>query len=228
MAPIPEKRTNTPAIQTGAILFDMDGVLVDSRAAIDRVRRRWAARHGLDEDAVLCQPHGQKTRDLVAAMAPHLDVAEEVAWLDADEERDLEGIEPIRGAACLLGELTAGEWAVVTSSGHELAIRRLTAARLPLPVTMISGDMVTRGKPAPEGYLRAAQRLGRQPDACVVVEDAPAGIEAGRAAGMRVIGVATTYPRQQLIGCVGVVTDLCGIDVRKDASRITLVLQPHD
>jgi mannitol-1-/sugar-/sorbitol-6-phosphatase len=228
MAPIPEKRTNSPDMQTGAILFDMDGVLVDSRAAIERVRRRWAVRRGLDEDAVVRLPHGQKTRDIVAAMAPHLDVAEEVAWLDADEEGDLEGIGPIRGAAHLLGELAAGEWAVVTSSGRELATRRLTAARLPLPVTMISGDMVTQGKPAPEGYLLAAQRLGRQPDACVVVEDAPAGIEAGRAAGMRVIGVATTYPGQQLAGCVGVVTDLSAIDVRRDGPRITLVLQPHD
>jgi sugar-phosphatase len=227
MALMPEKRTNNLVIQTGAILFDMDGVLVDSRAAIERVRRRWAARRGLDEDTVVRLPHGQKTRDIVAMVAPHLDVAEEVAWLDADEERDLEGIDSIRGAAHLLGDLAPGEWAVVTSSGHDLATRRLTAARLPLPLTLIAGEMVTQGKPAPEGYLLAAKRLGKRPDDCIVVEDAPAGIEAGRAAGMRVIGVATTYPRSRLAGCAAIVTDLSEIDVRRDGPDIILVLPPH-
>lgn len=228
MARTPEECTNSLSIRAAAVLFDMDGVLVDSRAAIERVRRRWAARHGLDEDAVVRLPHGQKTRDIVAAVAPQLDVAEEVAWLDADEERDLRGITAVRGAADLLDGLESGEWAVVTSSGHELATHRLAAARLPLPRTLISGETVTQGKPAPEGYLLAAARLGKRPDECIVVEDAPAGIEAGLAAGMRVIGVATTYPRSRLAGCTAIVTDLSEILVRRDGRDITLVLPPND
>jgi len=206
----------------------MDGVLVDSRAAIDRVRRRWAKRCGLDDEAVVRLPHGQKTRDIVATLAPHLDLEEEVAWLDADEEGDLEGIDPIGGAARLLEELAPDEWAVVTSSGGALARRRLAAARLPLPVTLISGDMVARGKPAPEGYLRAAQRLGRRSDECVVLEDAPAGIDAGLAAGMRVIGVATTYPGSHLTGCTAIVPELSAISVRRDDAGFVLVLHARD
>lgn len=215
-------------LRTSAILFDMDGVLVDSRAAIDRVRRRWALRHGLDAEAVVRLPHGQKTRDIIAALAPHLDVMEEVRWLDADEAKDLEGMTAIHGAVRLLGALAPNEWAVVTSSGRELAPRRLAAAGLPLPRTLISGDMVAQGKPAPEGYLLGARLLGRKPDECIVLEDAPAGIEAGLAAGMRVIGVATTYPRSRLIGCTAIVTDLTEISVQRDGSGMSLMLHSRD
>jgi sugar-phosphatase len=202
----------------------MDGVLVDSRAAIDRVRRRWARRVGIDEETVVRLPHGQKTRDIVAALAPHLDLEAEVAWLDADEERDLEGITAIPGAARLLGALGPDEWAVVTSSGNALARERLGVAGLPLPRTLVSGDMVAQGKPAPEGYLLGAVRLGRRPADCVVLEDAPAGVEAGIAAGMRVIGVATTYPRERLTGCSSIVGDLSEISVRREAPGAPLVL----
>ena len=216
------------SLRASAILFDMDGVLVDSRAAIERVRRRWARRHGLDEETVVRLPHGQQTRDIIAALAPHLDIMEEVRWLDADEAKDLEGMTAIGGAVRLLGDLAPNEWAVVTSSGRDLASRRLAAAGLPLPLTLVSGDMVAQGKPAPEGYLLAAKRLGAPPDACVVVEDAPAGIEAALAAGMRVIGVATTYPRSRLIGCTAIVTDLSGIFVQRDGSVMSLVLHTRD
>ncbi|MFI5245560.1 MAG: HAD-IA family hydrolase [Gemmatimonadales bacterium] len=228
MAPTPEKRTSHASIHADAVLFDMDGVLVDSKDVIERVLQRWALRHGLDPEAVRQLPHGQKTRDTITAFAPRLNVAEEVRWLDAEEERDLEGITAIRGAAGLLAELAPNEWAVVTSSGRELARRRLAAAGLPLPLTLVSGDMVTQGKPAPDGYLMAAERLERQPDACIVIEDAPAGIDAGLAAGMRVIGVATTYPRARLSGCTAIVTDLSEIVLRRDASGITLLLPPRD
>ena len=97
-----------------------------------------------------------------------------------------------------------------------------------MPLTLISGDMVAQGKPAAEGYLLAAKRLGWPPDACVVVEDAPAGIEAGLAAGMRVIGVATTYPRSRLIGCTAIVTDLSEISVQRDGSGMSLMLHSRD
>ena len=215
-------------LRAGAILFDMDGVLVDSKAVIERVLHRWAVRRGLDQEAILHLPHGQKTRDTIAAFAPHLNVAEEVAWLDAEEERDVDGITAFPGAAQLLGELAPEEWALVTSAGRDLAPLRLAAAGLPLPGTMVAGESVTHGKPSPEGYLLGAKLLGRRPDECIVLEDAPAGIEAGLAAGMRVIGVATTYPRSRLIGCMAIVTDLSEISVQRDGSVMPLVLHTRD
>lgn len=211
-------------LQAAALLFDMDGVLVDSRPAIDRVRRRWARKVGLNEETVVALPHGRKTSDIIRELAPHLDVRAEVAWLDADEERDLEGIAAIRGAAQLLANLAPRDWAVVTSSGSTLAPKRLAAAGLPLPRTLVSGDMLANGKPAPGGYLLGARLLGRPPSECVVVEDAPAGIAAGIAAGMRVIGVATTYARAELRGCAGIVTDLAGITVEREDSALRLRL----
>jgi len=157
-----------------------------------------------------------------------LNIAEEVAWLDAEEERDLEGITAIPGAAKLLGELAPEEWALVTSAGRDLAPLRLAAAGLPLPRTMVAGESVTHGKPSPEGYLLAAKLLGKRPDECVVLEDAPAGIEAGRAAGMRVIGVATTYSRTRLTGCTAIVTNLHEISVQRHASGMLLMLHTRD
>lgn len=212
-------------MEARAFLFDMDGVLVDSRAAIDRVRRRWARKVGLDEATVVALPHGMKTSAIIAGLAPHLDVRAEVRWLDADEERDLEGIAAIPGAAALLAQLEPREWAVVTSSGSTLAPRRLAAAGLPMPRWIVSGDQVAHGKPAPDAYLLGAARVGGEPSACVVVEDAPAGIQAGVAAGMRVIGVTTTYPAAALAGCAGIVSDLHGIAVRRGADGLAIVLQ---
>ena len=208
----------------------MDGVLVDSRGAIDRVRRRWARKVGLDEAMVVALPHGQKTRDIVAKLAPHLDLEAEVRWLDDDEDRDLEGITEIRGAGAVVSALAPDEWAVVTSSGGALARNRLTAAALPHPQTLVSGDMVPAGKPAPDGYRMGAARLGREPSECVVVEDAPAGIAAGIAAGMRVIGVATTYDRVRLgkLGCAAIVDDLAGIQVERKGGVLSLVLHSRD
>jgi len=218
----------TPPLRAAAVLFDMDGVLVDSRAAIDRVRTRWAEKHGLDPKVVIALPHGQKTRDIIATLTPHLDVRAEVAWLDADELRDLEGITAIPGAARLLGELRPDEWTVVTSSGRELASRRLAAAGLPVPDSFVSGEAVSQGKPAPEGYLLGASLLGRQPAECVVIEDAPAGVAAGIAAGMRVVGLTTTYPRAQLDGCTVIVKDLSKLAAERDGSRLHLVLRARD
>ncbi len=217
-------------LRASAILFDMDGVLVNSKPAIDRVRTKWAELRGIDVQTVLDLPHGQRTSDSFARIAPHLNVAEEVAWLDAEEERDLSGITAIPGAAALLGALAADEWALVTSSGRTLAPRRLAAAGLPAPRTMVSGESVKRGKPDPEGYLLGATLLGRNPDECVVFEDAPAGIAAGIAAHMRVVGVATTYDRAHLagLGCAAIVADLRDVAVERKDGRFRLVLHTRD
>jgi len=217
-------------LPVSAVLFDMDGVLVNSQAVIERVLDRWAALRGLDPARVAGLPHGQKTSDTIRNVAPHLNVREEVAWLDAEEERDLDGIVEITGAAKLVGALAPNEWALVTSAGRELAGMRLNAARIPMPATIVSGESVKRGKPDPEGYLLGAQLLGRWPQECVVLEDAPAGIAAGIAAGMRVIGVASTYDRARLapLGCTTIVNDLSEISVERNGPELVLVLPSHD
>jgi sugar-phosphatase len=217
-------------LPVSAVLFDMDGVLVNSKPVIERVLQRWAAHRGLDASLVAGLPHGQKTSDTIRNVAPQLNVREEVAWLDAEEERDLDGIVEIAGAARLTGALAPNEWALVTSAGRDLAAMRLNAARVPPPATIVSGESVKRGKPDPEGYLLGARLLGRSPQDCVVLEDAPAGIAAGIAAGMRVIGVASTYDRALLapLGCITIVSDLSEITVDRNGQQLTLVLPSRD
>ena len=217
-------------LPVSAVLFDMDGVLVNSKAVIERVLHRWAVHRGLAPSAVAGLPHGQKTSDTIRNVAPHLNVREEVAWLDAEEERDLDGIVEIVGAAKLVAALAPNEWALVTSAGRDLAGMRLNAAHVPLPATIVSGESVKRGKPDPEGYLLGARLLGRDPQDCVVLEDAPAGIAAGIAAGMRVIGVASTYDRARLapLGCTTIVSDLSEISVERNGHALALILPSHD
>jgi sugar-phosphatase len=192
---------------------------VDSRAIVERTWRRWAARHGIDPVSVLRVAHGRRTSETLQQVAPHLATAEEVAWLDAAEMADEDGLVAVAGAARLLGALEGVPWAVVTSAGPELARRRLRQAGLPLPKVLVSSNDVARGKPAPEGYLLAAELLAVSPSLAVVLEDTPAGIAAGRTAGMNVIGVATTYSAARLVGAAFVVPDLSSIRVEKDRER---------
>lgn len=182
-----------------AVLFDMDGTLVDSTAVVVRLWRQWAARHGVDPEAVLAVSHGRRGDDVVAEFAPvGTDVPAEVAWLAARELTDQDGIVRVPGAAELLEALTLERVAVVTSATRELAALRMSAAGLPVPPVLVGADEVTRGKPDPEGYREAARRLGVEVARCLVVEDAPAGLEAGRASGARVIAVATTLRPEAL------------------------------
>jgi sugar-phosphatase len=197
-----------------ALLLDLGGVLVDSRAVVERTWRRWAALHGLDADALLRVAHGRRTRDTLREVAPHVDLDREVAWLDAAEERDLEGLVPVRGARRLVAALVPAQWAVVTSGHARLARLRLGAAGLPTPGVLVTGETVARGKPAPDGYLRAAAALGLGAAACVAIEDTPAGIAAGRAAGTRVVAVTTTHEAPDLAGADAVVEDLEALVVR--------------
>jgi sugar-phosphatase len=181
-----------------AVLFDMDGTLVDSRACVERVWRSWCAAHELDSERLLAVSHGRQNRDTIRLVAPQLDTAEEVAALVRAEEGCRDGIVAVPGAGRLLRWLPATRWAVVTSAWRRLAEVRLDQAGLPLPEVLVTADETRRSKPDPEGYLTAAARLAVPPAACVVVEDAPAGIAAARAAGMRVIGVTTTFDRDRL------------------------------
>ena len=203
-------------IRCSAFLFDLDGVLVDSRAVVERVCRLWAQRHGLDPEQVLRIAHGRRSRDTVRAAAPHLDADREAAWIDAVELADVAGLSAVAGAGTLLAALPAASWAVVTSCGRPLAERRLTAVGLPIPTVVVTSEEVAHGKPAPDGYQLGAKRLGQDPATCVVFEDAPAGIAAGRAAGARVIGLTTMLAAAELTGADATTPDFTAIRVRQD------------
>jgi sugar-phosphatase len=208
--------------RAAALLFDLDGVLADSRAVVERTWRRWAARHGLDAGPLLAVAHGRRISDTLKAAVPHLDPAREVAWLDATELEDLEGVVAVPGAVALLESLGDQRWAVVTSCSRELAARRLSRAGLPLPPLLVTSEDVARGKPAPDGYLLAARRCGATPAACLVFEDAPPGIAAARAAGCRVVALWTTHAPGRLGGAVAVVPDLRSVALRPDGGGLVV------
>jgi sugar-phosphatase len=182
-----------------AILFDLDGVLLDSTSCIERHWQEWADKHGLDLKKVLQNAHGVRTIETIKIVAPHLDAKNEAAEFTANEILDTEGVVAIPGAKELMEHLPTGKWAIVTSGGFELVQARLKKADLPMPKYIISADDVTQGKPAPQPYLMGANKLEVPVDQCVVVEDAPIGVKAGKAAGMRVIGIASTHPHKELL-----------------------------
>ena len=181
-----------------AILFDCDGVLVDSGASVERAWRRWAAERGIDGDAIVAVAHGRRTEDTMRELGLSGDLDAEVDRLEGYEIADAASVYAFPEAAALLAELPPGSWAVVTSGTRALATSRLAAAGLPLPVVLVTADDVRAGKPDPEGYLEAARRLGCPPADCVVLEDAPAGVQAALAAGMRVVGLTTTHAAAEL------------------------------
>lgn len=185
-----------------AILFDMDGTLVDSTACVEAIWERWARKHGIDLHHLLQISHGRRTVDTLMDVAPHLDVESEARALEREECTTREGIVAVGGASQLLRRLKEHQWAVVTSASRPLATARLECAGLPVPPLLISAEDVFRGKPDPEGYLKAADRLGVPYDRCVVVEDTPAGILAGRNAGMTVLALSTTFAPEHLLGAL--------------------------
>jgi mannitol-1-/sugar-/sorbitol-6-phosphatase len=182
-----------------AILFDLDGTLVDSTQQVEDIWRRWAERNGIEPSRILSMSHGRRTEDTLREVAPHLDIEAEARFLNAEELRFHEGIKAIQGSGALLETLPSDRWAVVTSATHAAAIQRLRCAGLLEPTVLVAAEDVLEGKPDPAGYLRACELLGFSPDQCLVVEDAPAGILAARAAGMRVLGVTTTFPASELL-----------------------------
>lgn len=181
-----------------AVLFDLDGVLVDSRRCIEAIWRVWAAGKRLDPEPFIRIAHGRRTSETIRTVAPDLDVAAEVAALDRLEEIETAGIHPVAGAERLVRSIPATRWAIVTSGSRRVASLRLGVVGLPVPDVFITSDAVRQGKPAPDGYLAAAARLGLEPADCVAVEDSPPGIAAARAAGMRVIALLTTHQDRDL------------------------------
>lgn len=214
-----------PEFRAKAFLFDLDGVLVDSRAVVERTWQRWAAeRHPIDVAKVLHIAHGRRARDTLLILAPHLATDEEVAWLDATELVDVEGLRVIPGAQELVTSLPRNRWAIVTSCGRELARRRLSAAGVPAPDVMVVAEDSKRGKPAPDAYLLGAERLGVAPADCIVFEDAPAGVAAGKAAGATVIGLTTNYEPRHLTEANATIADLRSIQVGRDRDDLVITM----
>lgn len=201
-------------VECQAILFDMDGTLVDSTPVVERQWRRFAERHALDYAQIMKISHGRRNQETIREIAPHLATAEIFAEFDAMEIEDRGGVVAVGGSADLLGRLAGHERAVVTSASRALARSRLKAVQLPVPDVLIGADDVEHGKPDPEGYLAAARRLGVERGACVVFEDTVPGLEAARAAGMRGIGLTTTYSRREL-GEVDCVVNFEGMGVER-------------
>jgi sugar-phosphatase len=214
-----------PVWRLDAILFDMDGTLVDSTQSVERQWRRWAPRHGLDPEAFIAVAHGRRTLDTLQELAPHLASDEEAARFDAEEAADDDGVVEVPGAAALIARLPPDRWAIVTSAQRALAAARLGTARLPVPDVLVSGEDVREGKPDPEGYLLAARALGVDAGRCLVVEDTPAGIRAGLAAGMHVLGITQTYPASALDVAV-TAPDLRGVRVSIERGELIVTVDP--
>lgn len=202
-----------PKFECAAILFDMDGVLVDSTAAVAGTWGRWALAHSLDPQRVIEGAHGRRTIETVRAFAPHLDADAESSRIESAEAMELETVSVIPGALALLRSLPLAQWGVVTSATRPMARSRLRDAGFPTPRVLVTADDVVHGKPNPEPYWKGAAGLGLAPELCVVFEDSPAGISAGRAAGMRVIGLLTTYPAEQLQQAQALIQDFTKIRV---------------
>ncbi|MFF9150942.1 HAD-IA family hydrolase [Streptomyces sp. NPDC014846] len=207
--------TATPTVLTArALLLDMDGTLVDSDAVVERIWRRWAERHGLDGDAVMKVVHGRQGHASMAVLLPERPVAQNLAdnaRMLAEETADMDGVVEVPGAGVFLAALRGLPHALVTSADVALSTARMDAAGLPLPDVRITAESVGASKPDPEGFLKGAAELGVDPADCVVFEDSGAGVAAGRAAGMRVVGVG---PRAGVHGPDVVVPDLTRVSVQ--------------
>jgi len=207
-----------PTFSCSAVLFDLDGVLCDSTKAVDREWRDWAARKGVDGDAIMAIAHGVRTVEVIRQVAPHLDVEAEAALIENEEAHDQRGVEVMPGALALVNSIPDGKWGVVTSGSRLLATNRLRHCGLPVPDAMVTADDVAHGKPHPEPYLRGAEQLRVPPTECLVIEDAPAGIESACAGGMKVIGITSTYDAHVIKSADAVVASLAQIQIRTDGA----------
>lgn len=200
-------------IYCSALLFDLDGVLVDTREVVERQWRRWAEERSLDPERVVHFSHGRPTVETIQHLLPSVDAVAEARFIEERELADVGGVYAFEGAADLLASIPPHRWTVVTSAMRPMAEARLRQFGLPLPPEMITASEITHGKPDPEPYLKGAAALGYPAAECVVIEDSPAGIHSGHAAGARVIAVPTTYARSEIAGADWIVERLADLRV---------------
>jgi sugar-phosphatase len=211
-----------PVFSCSAILFDLDGVLVDSTRAVDREWRQWAQRKGVDGDAVMAIAHGVRTIEVIRRVAPYLDAEAEAAEIENEEAHDPDVV-AMPGAVELVRSIPDRRWGVVTSGSRLLASARMRYCGLPVPGVLVTADDVSHGKPHPEPYLKGAAWIGVAPAECLVIEDAPSGIESARAGGMKVIGLASTYAPSKLAKADAVVQKLARIQVSANGAAKLVV-----
>src|SRR5450755_1954135 len=213
-------------IRCSALLFDLDGVLIDSTPAVERVWSGWAVEHGFDPAKVVHLAHGRPSRTTIRELLPNADIDLEDREVERREIEDLDGVVLLPGAGQLLAALPPGRWTIATSCTRALAVVRLQAAGLPIPKGMVTSTDVKIGKPDPEPYLKAAAKLGFAASDCIVVEDAAAGVRAGKAAGARVIAFLTTMDRRDLeeAGADWIVQNCADIASSSDGSGLQLNL----
>jgi len=213
-------------IQCAALLFDLDGVLINSTPAVARVWRQWAIEHGFNPEEVIARAHGRPSLTTVREYLPNADHEAENREVERREIEDLEGVIPLPGALDLLAGLPADRWTIVTSCTRPLAEVRIRAAGLPLPKKMITSNDITHGKPHPEPYLKGAASLGFPATECVVLEDVPAGVGAGKAAGAKVIALQTTVSESALreAGADWILTNCAQIRLLERAGDLKLAL----
>ena len=218
--------TGPVCVSAKGILFDMDGVLVSSIESVVRSWRRWAELYNLPNAETFEIPHGVRAKDIIKTLLPDVDLQEAVRVIEDIEVEDVADLRVLPGVKTLLEGLPPERWAIVTSSTQRLLLARLGAARLPVPERIISGDRVKRGKPDPEPYRLGAGLLGFRPEECVVVEDAPSGVEAGKAAGCRVLSVLGTHSAAELHEADWVVGSLERLAVAADDAGLELRFLP--
>jgi len=211
-------------IRTRGLLFDMDGVLVSSIGSVNRCWRRWAAIYQVPGAENFEVPHGTRAIDTVKLLRPDIDPVEGLRVIEDMEIDDTEDLTVLPGVRELLASLPPDRWAIVTSATKRLLLGRLQAAGLPIPERIISGDMVERGKPDPEPYRRGAELLALRPEECTVVEDAPAGVGAGKAAGCRVLAVLGTHEASRLGQADWITPSLTELTVESRADELVLHL----
>jgi sugar-phosphatase len=198
-------------LTAAAMLFDLDGVLIDSTPAVARVWTQWAIRHGFEPEKTVREAHGRPSIESIRELLPDADHEAENREVERQEIEDTGGVVPLPGALDLLTSLPPNRWAIVTSCTRPLAEVRIRTAGLPVPPIIITSSDITNGKPHPEPYLKGAHTLGFPPAECVVIEDVTAGIRSGKAADARVIALRTTLPDADLIAAgADWLVDNCG------------------
>ena len=213
-------------VETKGILFDMDGVLISSIGSVVRSWRQWAKMYDVPDAENYEVPHGMRAIEIVKTLRPDIDPIEGLRAIEDMEVEDIADLKVLPGVKELLEGLPPERWAIVTSATRRLLLARLTAAGLPVPERIISGDDVVRGKPDPEPYRRGAELLGLRPEECVVVEDAPSGVGAGVAAGCRVLGVLGTHSAEELREADWVAASLEGLAVTAQSDGLELRFSP--
>lgn len=188
----------TVELKIRGVLFDMDGVLMSSLGSVERSWHKYAISRDLDPEFAIKMAHGRRAIETIRALRPDLDDKAELQVIEDLEVADNEGLVVLPGVREMIAALPEDAWAIVTSATERLARSRLAVAGIAIPRHFITADRVTNGKPHPEPYLRGAELLGVAPDRCVVVEDAPAGVAAGKAAGCKVLAVLTTHAPETL------------------------------